>query len=261
VQIAPQCESAGRLIRASETLAADENQETGAELDRARGRPMKIVRRARHSRAGSDFCFRGSAHGPFDGWSQTTGLGLGSGISPIELGFYGIKDESEARKRYEETLSLLLESGSGGPITHTREYFSVEDFPMELQLVQKPFPPLWYGVARPATADWARSVVRGVTAEPERFPAFGLDAAPSGRVWVRSRLMPPWWRRSLNDYARLRPGAEDGHCPETPSEPVKPLRVDTTGGSSTVRSCTYEAKAQPSDRDRRRRKQPRFPRR
>ena len=26
---------------------------------------------------------------------------------------------------------------------------------MELELVQKPFPPVWYGVARPATADWA----------------------------------------------------------------------------------------------------------
>ena len=69
--------------------------------------------------------------------------------------FYGITDEGEAKQRYEETLSLLLGSGSGGPITHSGEYFSVEGFPMELDLVQKPFPPLWYGIARPATADWA----------------------------------------------------------------------------------------------------------
>jgi len=82
-------------------------------------------------------------------------VGIGRGISPVELGFYGIKDETEAKHRYEETLSLLLEGGSGGPITHGGEYFSVEGFPMELELVQKPFPPLWYGVARPATADWA----------------------------------------------------------------------------------------------------------
>lgn len=82
-------------------------------------------------------------------------VGIGRGISPIELSFYGIKDESEAKQRYEETLSLLLGSGGGGPITQRGEYFSVEDFPMELDLVQKPFPPLWYGVARPATADWA----------------------------------------------------------------------------------------------------------
>ena len=82
-------------------------------------------------------------------------VGIGRGISPIELAFYGIKDESEAKLRYEETLSLLLENGRGGSITHSGEYFSVEGFPMELELVQKPFPPLWYGVARPATADWA----------------------------------------------------------------------------------------------------------
>lgn len=82
-------------------------------------------------------------------------VGIGRGISPIELAFYGITDESEAKHRYEEVLSLLLESGSGGPIRHSGEYFRVADFPMELHPVQKPFPPLWYGIARPATANWA----------------------------------------------------------------------------------------------------------
>jgi hypothetical protein len=33
---------------------------------------------------------------------------IGRGIFPTELAFYGIKDESEARQRFEETLSLLL---------------------------------------------------------------------------------------------------------------------------------------------------------
>ena len=94
-------------------------------------------------------------------------VGIGRGISPIELAFYGIKDESEAKQRYEETLSLLLESGRGGPITHSGEYFSVEDFPMELHPVQKPFPPLWYGIARPATVDWtAERGINGVCNGP-----------------------------------------------------------------------------------------------
>jgi alkanesulfonate monooxygenase SsuD/methylene tetrahydromethanopterin reductase-like flavin-dependent oxidoreductase (luciferase family) len=59
-------------------------------------------------------------------------VGIGRGISPIELSFHGIKDASEARQRYEETLALLLESGSGGPLTHSGEYYSTESFPMEL---------------------------------------------------------------------------------------------------------------------------------
>ena len=117
-------------------------------------------------------------------------VGIGRGISPIELGFYGITDESEARQRYEETLSLLLECGSGGPITHSGEYFSVDGFPMELELVQKPFPPLWYGVARPATADWAAE--RGINC---------VGNGPAGVVRKITDQYRTAWRRLGRDPA------------------------------------------------------------
>jgi alkanesulfonate monooxygenase SsuD/methylene tetrahydromethanopterin reductase-like flavin-dependent oxidoreductase (luciferase family) len=115
-------------------------------------------------------------------------VGIGRGISPIELAFYGIKDENEAKQRYEETLSLLLASGSGGPITHRGEYFSVEGFPMELDPVQKPFPPLWYGIARPTTADWAA----------ER----GINGACNGPAGVVRRITDQYraaWQRLGRD--------------------------------------------------------------
>jgi alkanesulfonate monooxygenase SsuD/methylene tetrahydromethanopterin reductase-like flavin-dependent oxidoreductase (luciferase family) len=111
-------------------------------------------------------------------------VGIGRGISPIELAFYGIKDENEARQRYEDTLSLLIGSGSGGPLTYSGEYFSVEGFPMELQLVQRPFPPLWYGIARPATVDWAAE--RGIN---------GVCNAPAGVVRsITDRYRDAWQR-------------------------------------------------------------------
>ena len=153
-------------------------------------------------------------------------VGIGRGISPIELAFYGIKDESEAKQRYEETLSLLLESGSGGPITHTGEYFSVDGFPMELQLVQKPFPPLWYGVARPATADWAAEraincvgngpagVVRKITdqyraawqrfgRDPQELPLLGMSrhivvTDSDTEVYEEARAAYEQWFANLN---------------------------------------------------------------
>ena len=40
---------------------------------------VDLVRCTRDSRAGSDFCFRGSAHGPFVGSSQPTSPGLARG--------------------------------------------------------------------------------------------------------------------------------------------------------------------------------------
>jgi alkanesulfonate monooxygenase SsuD/methylene tetrahydromethanopterin reductase-like flavin-dependent oxidoreductase (luciferase family) len=119
-------------------------------------------------------------------------VGIGRGISPIELAFYGIKDESEARQRYEETLSLLLESGRGGHITHSGEYFSVEGFPMELHPVQKPFPPLWYGVARPGTADWAAE--RGINC---------VGNGPAGVVRKITDQYRAAWRRLGRDPQAL----------------------------------------------------------
>ena len=153
-------------------------------------------------------------------------VGIGRGISPIELAFYGIKDESEAKQRYEETLSLLLESSRGGPITHRGEYFSVEDFPMELRPVQKPFPPLWYGIARPATADWTAErgingvcngpagVVRKITdqyravwqrlgRDPQDLPLVGMSrhivvADSDAEIYEEARAAYDQWFANLN---------------------------------------------------------------
>jgi alkanesulfonate monooxygenase SsuD/methylene tetrahydromethanopterin reductase-like flavin-dependent oxidoreductase (luciferase family) len=153
-------------------------------------------------------------------------VGIGRGISPIELAFYGITDESEARQRYEETLSLLLESGKGGPITHSGEYFSVESFPMELHPVQKPFPPLWFGIARPATADWAAehringacngpaTAVRSITdqyraawhrlgRDPEHLPLLGMSrhivvTDSDAEAYEETRVAYDQWFANLN---------------------------------------------------------------
>jgi alkanesulfonate monooxygenase SsuD/methylene tetrahydromethanopterin reductase-like flavin-dependent oxidoreductase (luciferase family) len=115
-------------------------------------------------------------------------VGIGRGISPIELAFYGVTDEGEARQRYEDTLSLLLQSGTGGPISHRGKYFSVESFPMELCPVQKPFPPLWYGIARPATADWAAE--RGIN---------GACNGPAGAVRGITDQYRAAWERLGHD--------------------------------------------------------------
>ncbi len=153
-------------------------------------------------------------------------VGIGRGISPIELAFYGITDEGEARQRYEETLSLLLESGRGGPITHSGEYFSVESFPMELHPVQKPFPPLWFGIARPATADWAAehgingacngpaTAVRSITdqyraawqrlgRDPEDLPLLGMSrhivvTDSDAEAYEETRVAYDQWFANLN---------------------------------------------------------------
>jgi alkanesulfonate monooxygenase SsuD/methylene tetrahydromethanopterin reductase-like flavin-dependent oxidoreductase (luciferase family) len=80
-------------------------------------------------------------------------LGIGRGISPIELGFYGVG--AEAQERYTEVLEVVLQGLTTGRLNHTGKYHTFHDVPLELSPVQTPHPPLWYGVARPDTTAWA----------------------------------------------------------------------------------------------------------
>lgn len=78
-------------------------------------------------------------------------FGVGRGISPIELGFFGI-ETAVSREMYAEALELIRRALAGGRLSFVGEHYRVEDMPLELAPVQRPHPPLWYGVADPASA-------------------------------------------------------------------------------------------------------------
>lgn len=74
-------------------------------------------------------------------------LGIGRGISPIEMGFYGAGDD--AKEIYEEVAEVVLSHLSADRINHAGKYFQFDDVPLEIHPVQLPHPPLWYGIAQP----------------------------------------------------------------------------------------------------------------
>ncbi len=80
-------------------------------------------------------------------------LGIGRGISPIEMGFYGVGDD--AAQRFQEVSEILLAGLSSRRLNYAGKFFSFTDVPLELQPLQQPHPPLWYGVANPERAAWA----------------------------------------------------------------------------------------------------------
>ena len=80
-------------------------------------------------------------------------IGIGSGISPIELGFYGLSSD-EAPALYREAFELIIKGMQADTLTYEGEYFQVTDMPITLGSMQKPHPPLWYGVQNPANIDW-----------------------------------------------------------------------------------------------------------
>lgn len=81
-------------------------------------------------------------------------LGIGRGVSPIELHMFGV-DASKGRERYFETYQVLLKALTSTELTHEGEFFQFHKVPIPMAPLQKPYPPLWYGVPVPAASEWA----------------------------------------------------------------------------------------------------------
>ena len=81
-------------------------------------------------------------------------LGVGRGISPIELGYWGL-DPATAPAMYQEALEVVLAGLAGGRLTHAGRFYQFQDVPMELAPVQRPHPPLWYGIGSAEGVPWA----------------------------------------------------------------------------------------------------------
>jgi alkanesulfonate monooxygenase SsuD/methylene tetrahydromethanopterin reductase-like flavin-dependent oxidoreductase (luciferase family) len=72
-------------------------------------------------------------------------VGIGRGRSPIELKLYGT-DASEAQAIFEEVLEILGLAFSQERITFAGRHYAFSDVPIELRPMQRPHPPLWYGI-------------------------------------------------------------------------------------------------------------------
>jgi len=72
-------------------------------------------------------------------------IGFGRGSSPAEVTFYG-QDPAQAQDLYAEARALILEGLTHKTLTFKGKFFSFKDIPMELEPLQKPHPPMWYGV-------------------------------------------------------------------------------------------------------------------
>jgi alkanesulfonate monooxygenase SsuD/methylene tetrahydromethanopterin reductase-like flavin-dependent oxidoreductase (luciferase family) len=86
-------------------------------------------------------------------------IGFGRGSSPIELAYYG-EDPANAQEVYAESLELVLQALTQSTVSHHGKRFSFHDVSMEIAPLQKPTPPIWYGVHAPDSAE--RAAARGL---------------------------------------------------------------------------------------------------
>jgi alkanesulfonate monooxygenase SsuD/methylene tetrahydromethanopterin reductase-like flavin-dependent oxidoreductase (luciferase family) len=124
-------------------------------------------------------------------------VAFGRGALPAEVRFFDV-DPAQTEKLHEEALGFILEALSEGEVTVTAEN-GKRRLPLAIPPLQKPHPPLWYGVHSPEAAERAarRGMnVVGLDTVAELKPAFARFRA----VWKEARGDAPLPRIGLGRF-------------------------------------------------------------
>ncbi len=81
-------------------------------------------------------------------------LGVGRGVSPYELKYFGV-DPARTRAIFNEALSVLVAGLTNNRLTFEGAHYQYNDVPMELKPLQQPYPPLWYPTHNPESVQYA----------------------------------------------------------------------------------------------------------
>jgi alkanesulfonate monooxygenase SsuD/methylene tetrahydromethanopterin reductase-like flavin-dependent oxidoreductase (luciferase family) len=119
-------------------------------------------------------------------------MGIGLGALSDELGYFGV-DWTSARERYAEISEIIIKAMKGGTLVHHGRFFELDGVPLTMAPCQRPHPPMWLGVNRPESAEWAAansanvacvgpaSSVRKVTDAYRMYRGNGVADAASAR--------------------------------------------------------------------------------
>ena len=80
--------------------------------------------------------------------------GVGRGISPIEVGFYGVDFET-GMQQFREAFDVIRIGLTEDELTYHGQFYNFDRVPIVMKPVQKPYPELWYGTSRPDSIPWA----------------------------------------------------------------------------------------------------------
>jgi alkanesulfonate monooxygenase SsuD/methylene tetrahydromethanopterin reductase-like flavin-dependent oxidoreductase (luciferase family) len=75
-------------------------------------------------------------------------LGLGRGVSPIEIEYYGV-NPNDSRSIYAEATAIVMQAFTSDTLNFEGKHFRYKDSPIEIKPFQKPHPPLWLGIGMP----------------------------------------------------------------------------------------------------------------
>jgi len=80
-------------------------------------------------------------------------VGVGRGISPIELRFYGA-DPELGQPMYVEAYEVIKKALTQDTLDHDGRFYKFSGVPIVLHPLQRPHPPIWYGIGNPESVEW-----------------------------------------------------------------------------------------------------------
>ncbi len=95
-------------------------------------------------------------------------IGFGRGSVPYEISYYG-QDAEQRQQIYTERLELILKAFATKELSFKGTYDTFDSVPLELEPLQKPHPPLWYGAHSPDSAE--RAARKGLNIVNNDIPA------------------------------------------------------------------------------------------
>ena len=111
-------------------------------------------------------------------------LGIGRGVSPFETANFAL-DFSQTGAMYHEAFQVLIKGLASDELNFAGKFYRYSNVPMILRPVQRPHPPLWYGVSLPDNADWpAENDVNIISLSPRQ----AVSAIFSRYLAVREKL-------------------------------------------------------------------------
>jgi alkanesulfonate monooxygenase SsuD/methylene tetrahydromethanopterin reductase-like flavin-dependent oxidoreductase (luciferase family) len=195
-------------------------------------------------------------------------LGVGRGISPLESTFYGV-DPKHSRDIYVEVLDIVLRAFQTQSLDYEGKFYRFKATPIVIAPMQKPFPPLWYGVLAPEGVDWpaqqAMNIATNALApatreitdryrvrwqalgrEPTKLPLLGMSrhiviADTDAEALSIARRCYAHWHQSFTHLWRLHGVAPiSAAYPETVEGSME-IGMSFVGSPATVRARLNEA--------------------
>lgn len=80
-------------------------------------------------------------------------VGIGRGVSPIEMGFFNIESK-DTRAMFDESLEIILAGLTSTSMTYHGVHHDYSGVPIELRPRQQPYPPIWYPTSGLESVPW-----------------------------------------------------------------------------------------------------------